>query len=94
MSDKQFADAVQAEVARARKLFPDNEAVSHALTEEVGEVSKALMYESWDNLTKECIQVAAMAQRLAVEGDPTMREFRGKSGAELLDGSRMPGAAE
>jgi hypothetical protein len=76
MTDQDFVEAVAAELARARAKFPGSEAANAALVEEVGEVSKALMYEPWDFLVKEAVQVAAMAQRLAVEGDQSMAEFR------------------
>lgn len=78
MNDQEFAAAVAEEIQRARRLFPGAEATSAAMIEEVGEVCKALMYEPWDALVKECVQVAAMAQRLATEGDDTMRRFREK----------------
>jgi hypothetical protein len=52
MNDQEFAAAVQKEIARARSLFPGNEATAAALGEEVGEVFKALMYEPWDALVK------------------------------------------
>lgn len=46
-----------------------------ALTEEVGEVAKALLDESPDRVYEEAVQVAVMAMRLATEGD---RSLRGK----------------
>jgi len=76
LDDQQFANAVLAEVKRARSLFPGANATNAALVEEVGEVSKALMYEPWDAVVIECVQVAAMACRLVTEGDSTMAEFR------------------
>jgi hypothetical protein len=76
MTDQEFVKAVEAELKRARKLFPGNNATCAAMIEEVGEVAKALMYEPWDCLIAEAVQVAAMAQRLATEGDATMYAFR------------------
>jgi len=49
-----------------------------ALAEEAGEVMKAMMAEPMDNVYKECIQTAAMACRLALEGDPSMDDYRRK----------------
>lgn len=62
------------EVARVK--FPGSNCNIPALVEEVSEVAKAVMYEPWDNVRKECVQVAGMALRLAIEGDYTMREHR------------------
>lgn len=76
MTDEQFVTAVLAEVKRARELFPGAGATNAALVEEVGEVSKALMYEPWDAVEIEAVQVAAMACRLVTEGDSTMGQFR------------------
>lgn len=76
MSEQEFMQAVLREVERARTIFPGANATNCALVEEIGEVSKALMYEPWDALTKEAVQAAAMRCRLVTEGDSTMREFR------------------
>ncbi len=57
-------------------LSHETEGVMTALTEEVGEVAKALLEEPWQNVVDEAVQVATMALRLAVEGDPTMTEVR------------------
>lgn len=75
-TDEAFVDAVKVELARARSLFHGSDASNAALVEEVGELSKALMYEPWNAVFAEAVQVAVMAQRLAVEGDRTMAEFR------------------
>lgn len=75
-SDEQFIRAVELELKRARHLFHGSDASNAALVEEVGELSKALMYEPWSNVFTEAVQVAVMAQRLATEGDPTMADFR------------------
>lgn len=63
-----FLREVEEEVARARAKFPGNAHQYAALAEEVGEVARALL-EGSDNLREECVQVAAMAMRLAEEGD-------------------------
>lgn len=74
--ESNFFCAVRDENLNARAKFPDNNAMNAALVEEVGEVSTALMYEPWDRVVKECVQVASMAMRIALEGDWTMKEFR------------------
>ncbi len=64
------------ELARAKKLFPSSDGVMTALTEEVGELAKALLDEPWDRVRVEAVQVAAMAIRVALEGDPTLDGIR------------------
>src|SRR5262245_15600640 len=73
-----FLNAVYDEVHRARVLCPDPRCLTVALAEESGEVMKAVMGEPWENVITECIQTAAMACRLACEGDPTMDNYRSK----------------
>lgn len=68
--DVAFLAAVADEVQYARKKFPTNDLLFAALVEEVGEVAKAMQDETRELLILELIQVAAMALRLAVEGDP------------------------
>ena len=54
-----------------------------ALVEEVGEVARALLDESRACVFAEAVQVAAMACRVAVEGDPTLNDRRALRGLEL-----------
>lgn len=74
--DETFKSDVERELASAREKFPDTDAVMVALTEEVGELAKALLDESWQRVWEEAVQVAAMAQRVATEGDPTLLDVR------------------
>ena len=67
---------VMGEINRARSKFPRPDGLLAALTEEVGEVARALLDKPWSEVYAECVQVAAMAQRLAEEGDPTMADIR------------------
>lgn len=60
-----------------------------ALTEEVGELAKALLSEPWERVVAEAVQVAAMAIRVAEEGDSTFAEYRARQG---LDAAPMNGA--
>ena len=69
-SDSKFVEMMLIEVEFARKKFPSNALLFAALVEEVGEAAKALQDETRERLVAELIQVAAMALRLAVEGDP------------------------
>lgn len=72
--------AIQAELARARRKFPSSEGSLAALTEEVGELAKAVLDESRDRIIAEAVQVAAMAIRVAIEGDPTLYPTRHRRG--------------
>lgn len=78
-----FLQDVRAEATRAISLFPTSRHQLSALTEEAGEVAKAMNeFEEGKNdigpkdIYKECVQAAAMCLRLAVHGDSTFR-FRG-----------------
>jgi NTP pyrophosphatase (non-canonical NTP hydrolase) len=80
MHDDRFQSDVRDELWRARTKFPEPIFSMCALTEEVGELAKALLKlcagkgtakDVWD----EAVQVAAMAQRVAVEGDLSMQRI-------------------
>lgn len=79
---KLIAD-IEAEVLRARAKFPTADLRLPALMEEVGEVSRALHDEPWENVVAEATQVAAMAIRVAEEGDIAFDERRRALGLEL-----------
>lgn len=81
---QEFLREVGYEAERAYDKFPSSDMVCLALMEEVGELAQAVMerertLRSFDardykwtraHIRKEAIQVAAMAMRIAVEGDP------------------------
>jgi hypothetical protein len=73
--DISFMFDVKLEVVQARQKFTNLD-LAHAMTEEFGEVIKALMDQKQkgkvtnEEIYKECVQAAAMAMRLATEGDP------------------------
>ncbi|APZ53710.1 hypothetical protein [Salipiger abyssi] len=73
-----FLDDVRAEVFRAARLFPAPNPTIAAMTEEIGEVAKSMLHmregkhNDWWQVYSECVQLAAMAARCAVEGDPTI----------------------
>lgn len=71
-----FVMLLKTEVERARKKFPDNAGSMCALTEEVGELAKALLDEDSSRIFAEAVQVACMAFRVANEGDRTLNEYR------------------
>lgn len=72
ISDSDFLADVSMEVARARAKFqnqPTNVSIM-ALMEEVGELAQAYLQGNRSgNYQQECIQVACMALRCAVECD-------------------------
>jgi predicted DNA-binding transcriptional regulator AlpA len=77
VTDESFIRLVMAEVSRARQKHPsEGNPLMAALTEEVGEVAKALLDEPWLRVVEEAVQVASTAMRLAVEGDSTVAEYR------------------
>jgi len=71
-----FLADVFAEVHRDRRKFPDPVCLVLALTEEVGELAKAVLEEPADRVRSEAIQVAAVAARIALEGDPLADSIR------------------
>lgn len=77
-----FIHDVATEVFAARKKFPSSYGVMCALTEEVGEVAKAYMDYPLSEVRKEAVQVAAMAARLALEGDPSLQKIRDERHAD------------
>lgn len=65
---------IDEEVSHARKKFPTNRHQLTALTEEVGELSQAMLEQHHGKKTaqdvySEAVQVACMAMRVAIEGD-------------------------
>ena len=75
-AEMKFLSDVMAECCEARIMFPHPNACMTALTEEVGELAKAMMDEPSPRVYKEAVQVATMAMRLALEGDPTLNKVR------------------
>ena len=72
---KAINDLVE-EIENARHKFPGNDLLTIALMEEVGELSKALLDESLENVYREAIQVACVAIRIATEGDCSVNTYR------------------
>ena len=73
-------ERIQAELDVARSKFPSNEHCMTALTEEVGELAKALLDEPWPRVVQEAVQVAVMAIRVAEDGDQTFNALRARKG--------------
>ena len=80
----ELAEAINEEIARARKKFPENRHKLAALVEEVGELAQALLdHERGDgsinDIRKEAIQVAAMAIRIYSEGDSDFPKYAARA---------------
>lgn len=94
-SDSEAFEMVRDELQRARAEFPEHRNQLAALQEEVGELSKALLEHDFGDATKndvlrEAIQAAAMAIRVATEGDTSFEydnpDDTHPSFGETLDG--------
>ena len=78
MTDDQVFDLVRAELVRARRKFPEPHFMMTAITEEVGELARAVLHKvapeepdpyAADDVLKEAVQVISTVVRLVVEGD-------------------------
>jgi len=68
---KIFLECVEKEIGRATDKFPWPNPNLAALMEEVGELSRAFLENKpFEEIFKEAVQVAAVAARCAIEGDP------------------------
>lgn len=86
-ADRLFVQSLVDEAARARRKFPGNNHLLIALGEEYGETVKACLDESTPEVYVEAVQTAAMALRLATEGDPTLNAHRAGKGFTPLGGT-------
>lgn len=65
-----FLNEVYNEIGHAREHYPGAKHMLAALVEEVGELAAALLEgQSYESIRAEAVQVAAMACRVAVDGD-------------------------
>jgi hypothetical protein len=91
LRDNDFRMAMQVELQELRRIFPGSDLSFCALIGDVCELAKALLrYReeevAWSKVAAAAIQVAVMAQRLAVEGDPSIRDLAtDPQGAPMLD---------
>ena len=82
---------IEAELNRARSKFPNSVDCLPALTEELGELSQAMLQQkhepekgkTHEDIYAEAVQTAVMAIRVATEGDPNFKYhpesgYRGK----------------
>lgn len=82
--DDKFLRDLLEELNRARLKHPDAFGLLAALMEEVGEIAKAMLDESKQNVRAEAMQAASTAWRLAVEGDRSLNPLRRRKNLELL----------
>jgi hypothetical protein len=79
-----FLAEVRAEIIRARTKFPGSRVMTVALAEEFGELAKAALDEPAANVRVEAVQTAAMAARLAIDGDASLVDWRASRGLDQL----------
>jgi hypothetical protein len=73
---------VREEALSALEQYSSPDGLMCALTEEVGELARAMMSEPRENILAEAVQVASLAIRIAIEGDPTLNGIRAKRNAD------------
>lgn len=70
---------IRAELDRAQSKFPASDNLTTiAMFEEAGEVAKAVLSEDPAAVRKECVQLAVMAMRIVLDGDPSTTAYRAK----------------
>lgn len=79
-----FLSDVRAEFHRGREKFPSNELKTVALSEEFGELVKAVLDEAAADVRKEAVQLAAMCLRLVMDGDSSVDGWRERNGLDAL----------
>ena len=82
--EQELADAILAELVRARAKWPGKNVTFAALVEEVGELATATFEESRARVREEAIQVAVMAMRMVLDGDHTFNDWRQGRGLDAL----------
>ena len=75
--DELFLECVRAELQAARKAWPGNDDMGFVVLEEAGELAKAMLHHKHHGghaieVWKEAVQTAAMAMRIATEGDANL----------------------
>lgn len=80
----QFLREVYDEALRAGTLFPGDTLRTLAFSEEAGELVKAVLDESPERVRHEAVQAAAMAARIALDGDGSVVEWRKAKGLAPL----------
>lgn len=87
---ERFLAEVRAELMRARAKFPGDRIMGLALAEEFGELCKAMLDESAENVRKEAVQTAVMCARVVLDGDGSVIEWRKERGLDPLIAASAP----
>jgi NTP pyrophosphatase (non-canonical NTP hydrolase) len=73
----EFVGSMYNEIHRAQTKFPYPNPNLAALMEEVGELAQAMLQnKNPDEIYREAVQVATMAMRCALEGDPQFPDYK------------------
>lgn len=75
-NELEFLMHVVSELSRAKVKYPAPDGRFTALVSEVGELATALLREPKERVWPEAVQVAVVALRVAVEGDPSLEGRR------------------
>lgn len=78
----ELLQGIRKEAMQGIESYPDANGLMVALMEEVGELARAMMSEPRDRVRDEAVQVAALAIRIALEGDPTLDGIRARRNAD------------
>lgn len=78
----ELLQSIRKEAMQGIESYPDASGLMVALMEEVGELARAMMSEPRDRVRDEAVQVAALAIRVALEGDPALDGIRAKRNAD------------
>lgn len=78
----ELLQSIRQEAMQGIESYPDASGLMVALMEEVGELARAMMSETRDRVKDEAVQVAALAIRIAIEGDPTLDAIRARRNAD------------
>lgn len=96
--DRYMLGEIVRELGRARAKFPGVEHMTCAAMEEMGEVARALLQLEHEpakgkrsvDVAGECIQLAAMAIRIATEGDTTYTRYDPAEAFADLEAEAVP----
>lgn len=77
-----FLSEVKLEIIKATNKYPAPNPNVAALSGESGEACEAMVKKMFTHVYSEAVQAACVAARLAIEGDPTMDEYRMNKGLD------------
>ena len=83
----QLLEEIAAEVRRARAKFPGRRLMTLALSEEYGELCKAMLDEPAERVRREAVQTACMCIRVVLDGDESVDAWRAARGLDRVGGA-------